>query len=93
MEREFLLQFVTVGDPILERHESIKRLAFDVVRHRCDGGFGDFRVAYERALNFRRADAMAGNIDDIIHTTEQPVIAVGIHAAAVAGEIHILERE
>ena len=59
------------------------------MRHGRDGGFGNFRVAHERALDFRRADAMAGNIDDIVHATEQPVIAIGIHAATVAGEIHI----
>ena len=48
-------------------------------------------MAHERALDFRRADAMAGDIDHVVHAAEQPVIAVGIHAAAVAGEIHVLE--
>ena len=89
---QFLFQFFAFGNSVLQRHEGVERLAFDVVRHGRDGGFGDFRMAHERALDFRRADAMAGDVHDVVHAAEQPVIAVGIHAAAVAGEIHVLER-
>ncbi len=92
MRGEFLLQFFALGNAVLERHEGIERLAFDVVRHGRDGGFGDFGVAHQRALHFRRADAMAGDVHHVIYAAEQPVITIGIHAAAVTGEIHVLER-
>ena len=92
MRGEFLFQFFAFGDAVLQRHERVERLALDVVRHGRDGGFGHFRMAHERALHFRRADAMAGDVHHVVHAAEQPVIAVGIHAAAVAGEIHVLER-
>ena len=62
------------------------------MRHGRDGGLGHLVVAHEGALHLCGADAMAGDIHHVIHAAEQPVIAVGIHAAAVAGEIHVLVR-
>ena len=41
----------------------------------------------ERAFDFRRAHAMTRNIDHIVDASGDPVIAVGVATAAVAGEI------
>ena len=45
-------------------------------------------VGHQSALDFRRAEPMAGHIDHIVDAAGDPVIAVFIAAAAVAGEIH-----
>ncbi len=41
-----------------------------------DGGFRDRHMSDERAFDFRRAEAVTGNIDDIIDAAGDPVIAV-----------------
>ena len=76
---------------VLERHEGVERLAFDVVRHRRDGGLGHLRMADQRALDFGGADAMAGDVHHVVDAAHQPVIAVFIDAAAVAGEVDVLD--
>ena len=63
---------------VLERDEGVEALAFDVVRHRGDGGFGNFRMADQRALDFRRADAVAGDVHHVVNAAHQPVIAVRV---------------
>src|SRR3546814_4718065 len=55
-----------------------------ITNHR---GLGDLEVGDQRALDFRRAHAVAGNVDDVVEPAGDPVIAVGIAATAVAGEI------
>src|SRR5215472_12872748 len=52
-----------------------------------DGGLGDLLMGDERALDLRRAHAMARDIDHIIDAAGDPVIPVVIAPAAVAGEV------
>ena len=47
-------------------------------------GFGDAGMIDQRALHFHRADAMARYIDDVVHSPEQPEIAVGVAFRPVA---------
>ena len=49
--------------------------------------FGDFFVSDERGLDLHRAETMAADVDDIVDAAHEPVVAVGIHARAVAGEV------
>src|SRR5688572_19517054 len=42
----------------------------------------------QRRLHFHRADAMTGDVDDVIDTAEEPEIAVLVTLGAVAGEVH-----
>ncbi|CEG10123.1 hypothetical protein BN961_03558 [Afipia felis] len=44
-------------------------------------------MRHQRAFDFRRAHAMTGDVDDVIDAAGDPVITVGIAAAAVAGEV------
>src|SRR3546814_19287055 len=46
-----------------------------------------YHDALPSSLDFRRAHAVAGNVDDVVDPAGDPVIAVGIAATAVAGEI------
>ena len=44
----------------------------------------------QRALDLGGAEPMAGDIDDVVDAAGDPVIAVGVAPAAVAGEIFAL---
>ena len=44
-------------------------------------------MANQRRLDFRRTQTMARHVDHIVNTAGDPVIAIGIAAAAVAGEV------
>jgi hypothetical protein len=57
------------------------------VRHADHGGLGDLGMGDERAFDFGRAHAVAGDVDHVVDTAGDPVIAVLVAAAAVAGEI------
>jgi hypothetical protein len=44
-------------------------------------------MRHQRALHLGGAEAMAGNVDHVVDAAGDPVIAVGVAAAAVAGEV------
>ena len=44
-------------------------------------------MRHQRALDFRRAHAVTRHVDDVINAARDPVIAVCVAAAAVAGEV------
>ena len=73
--------------PVHHRDIGVDALALDVVRIADDGGFRDGRVGDQRAFDLGGAHAMAGHVDDVVDAAGDPVIAVGVAAAAVAGEI------
>ena len=76
------------GDsPADQRDVGVDALALDLVRAADDRGFGDFGVRDQRALDLRRADAVAGDIHDVIHAAGDPPVAVLVAARAVAGEV------
>ena len=73
----------------LQRDEGGDRLSFDLVRPSDDGRFGDTRMIDERALHFHRADAMPGDVQDVVHAAEQPEEAVRVALGAIASEVHV----
>ena len=75
------------ASPCHQRDIGVDALALDVVRIADHGGFGDFRMRNECAFDFGGAEAVAGDVDDIIDAAGDPVIAVLVAAAAVAGEV------
>src|SRR3984957_7568301 len=86
-----LHQFLAQGFArLLARHQGdigIDALALDVVRIADHSGFRDFRMRDQRGFDFRGAHAVAGNVDHVVDAAGDPVIAVLVAAAAVAGEI------
>ena len=70
-----------------QRDIAIDALALHRVGIADDRGLRHFRVRHERQLDFRRAHAMAGDIDHVVDPAGDPVIAVRVAAAAVAGEV------
>src|SRR5262245_59779960 len=45
----------------------------------------------QRALNLHGSEAMAGNVDDLVHAPHTPEIAVFVFARALTGEITSLD--
>ena len=45
-------------------------------------------VIHQRAFDFIGGDAVPGDVHHVVHAAQQPEIAVVVHLAAVAGEIH-----
>ena len=44
-------------------------------------------MQHERALDLGRAQAVPRHVDHVVHAARDPVVAVGVAAAAVAGEV------
>ena len=51
------------------------------------GGLGDLGVGDEGGFDLRGAHAVAGDVDHVVDPAGDPPVAVGVAAAAVAGEI------
>src|SRR5688500_11450355 len=75
----------------LESDEGDEGLAFEFVGTSDHGGFGDFRIADERAFDFGGADAVTGDVEHVIDAADNPEVAVLVLSAAVAGEIASFE--
>ena len=87
---QLLLEVLARRDALHQRDIGIDALSLDVVRIADDRSLGDAVVRDQRALDLGRAHAMAGHVDHVIDAAGDPVIAVGIAPAAVAGEVHAL---
>ena len=61
--------------------------AFDFVDDGNDGGFGDFWNAETGGFDLFGAEAVAGDVDDVVDAAEDAVITVGGEHGAIAGEI------
>src|SRR5882757_5792108 len=67
--------------------------ALDFVDDRNDSGFGDFWDAKAGGFDFLGAEAMAGDVDDVVYPTEDAVVAVGgERGGAGAARLHTIER-
>src|SRR6202043_485086 len=77
-------------DACHQRHIGVDALALDVVGIADHGGFRHLGMRDQRAFDFGGAHAMAGDVDDVIDAAGDPVIAVGVAAAAIAGKIFAL---
>ena len=49
--------------------------------------FRDLGMGDEREFDLRRAEPVAGDVDHVVDAAGDPVIAVGVAPAAVAGEV------
>src|SRR5437868_12311456 len=48
---------------------------------------GDRWMIHQSALDLHRPDAMASDVDDVVHAAEEPEVAVGVSLGAVAGDV------
>jgi hypothetical protein len=50
-------------------------------------------MQHQRRFDFGGAEAVTGNVDDVVHAAGDPVVAVLVAARAVAGEVQPLYME
>ena len=81
------MQIVRRSVALHQGHIGENALALDVMWKAHHRRLGHFLVGYQRAFNFRRAHAVTRHVDHVVHSPGDPVIAVLVAAAAVAGEI------
>src|ERR1700688_4250973 len=85
--RDFVLHRFVGMDSGLERDIHNRHAAFDFVDDGNDGGLRDFRQGEASGLEFLGAQAMAGDVDDVIDAAENAVVAVGGKHSAVRGVV------
>src|SRR5438874_2509109 len=79
---DFLLDVFGRLEPRLQRNVNDRDAALHFVHCRNDGGFRNFRNREAKRLDFLGAEAVPGDIDDIIHAAEDAIVAVrGKHGA------------
>src|SRR6266705_6134139 len=67
----------------LQRDVDDRDAAFDFVHGRDDGGFGDFGNREAGGFDFLGAEAVAGDVDDVIDAAEDAIVTVGGEHGAV----------
>ena len=72
-----------------EHDEHRHGVSLQFVRAAHRGGFGHGGMADQRAFDFDRAQPMAGHVQHVVDAPHDPVVAVGIAAGVVAGQIHV----
>src|ERR1700722_875228 len=71
----------------LQGNVNFRDTAFDFVNDGDDGGFGDFGDAQAGRFDFLGAEAVTGDVDDVIHAAQDTVVAIGGKHGAVGGVI------
>ena len=75
----------------LERDERRQGLALEVVVFADHRRLGHGRVVHQRALHLHGADPVAGDVEHVVHPSEDPPVAVVVELGAVAGEVLVAE--
>ena len=76
MDELDLTDNIPLGKPSGRDH-----LAAQIIRTSDDGAFGDRRVFQACALDFDGADAMTGDLDNLVGTAAEPDVAVLVDGA------------
>ncbi len=86
-----LAESLRVFDRAARNDVGVYSLSFDVVRVPHHGAFHHAWGFVDGVSHLRRADAVAADIDHIVHSPDDAVIAIGIAAGAVAREVFVFE--
>ena len=84
---ELFLQRVRGFFAEVQRDIGINALALDIMWGSLPQRFSDFRVGDEGALDFCCAHPVARYVDHVVNAARDPVVAILIPRAAVAGEV------
>ena len=72
-----------------ERHEDGHGLPLQFVGPANRGGFGHVRMADQGALDLDRAEPVPRDVQHVVDAAHDPVVAVRVLAAVVAGQVHV----
>lgn len=87
LQDQVLLQLVVDLVAILDGDESVDSLAGKVVSDTDNSGFSDGGVLNERGLDLGGGQAVTGDVDDIVDTSADPVVAVVVTSGSVTCEL------
>ena len=87
MPAQFAAEIFVRLDSLHERHIGVDALTLDGVGASDHGRFGHRLVQDQRALDLGRAEPVSGNVDDVVHPSGDPEVAVFITPGAVPGEV------
>lgn len=87
LQDEILLQLVVDLVSVFDGDESVDGLAGEVVSNADNGGFGDSGVLDERGFDLGGGETVAGDVDDVVDTSADPVVAVVVTSGSVACEL------
>ena len=74
---------------VLEHDEGGDHLAAQLVRTARDAGLGDGAMAQDGALDLDGADAVRGDLDDLVGAAAEPDVAVLVDLGGVAAEVDV----
>ena len=89
MRKDVQAQRLVGRNPGLERDEGLHPFAQHRVGLADHAGLGHGGMLHQRAFDLERADQVAGGLDHVVGTADEPVIAVGVTPGQVAGEVKI----
>jgi hypothetical protein len=87
LENEILSQLIVDLITVLDGNEGVNGLAGELIRDTNHSRFSDGVVLDQRSLNLGSRQTMAGNVDDIINTASDPVVAFVVTSCSVAREL------
>jgi hypothetical protein len=84
---EVLAQLVVDLVAVLDGHEGVDGLARQLVVDAHHGRLGHGLVLDQRRFDLRRGEPVAADVDDVVDSSADPVVALVITPGAVAGEL------
>src|SRR5208283_1685415 len=84
---QLLLQLLRGNEALLEHHERRDHFAAQLVGTANDARFRHRGMAKQSGLDFDGADAMTGNLDDLVGTAGKPNITIFVDLRRIAGVI------
>src|SRR5690606_30093295 len=84
---QVLFELLGGADAVHQGDVALEAMGLNVVREADDGGLGGLGVRHQRALDLGGAHAVAGDVEHVVDPAGDPVVAVGIAAGAVAGDV------
>src|SRR5262245_22143236 len=74
-------------EPRFQRYVEVRDLPFDLVSGGDHGRLGDLINQQTGGLDFLGPEPVPGNVDDVINSTQDAIVAVGCLQSAVAGHV------
>ena len=87
MVHKLFLQVVALLYSRFQGNKGVDALSLDVMGVSNDGCLCDSRMGDESAFHLSGPDTVAGDVDDVVDSTQEPVISIRILPRPVTGEI------
>jgi hypothetical protein len=87
LENKVLAQVVVDGVSVLESDKGVDGLAGELIGHTDDGGLCDGGMLEEGGLDLGGGQTVAGDVDDVVDASADPVKALVVAAGTIAGEL------